>query len=74
MEEDVQQHPVVEADANPAPAVDLGAVSLIVEALLLASDGPLSMEQLMRHVGSEDRKSTRLNSSHQSTSRMPSSA
>lgn len=53
MEEDVQQHPVVEADANPAPAVDLGAVSLIIEALLLASDGPLSMEQLMRHVGSE---------------------
>ncbi|MDH4458126.1 MAG: SMC-Scp complex subunit ScpB [Nevskia sp.] len=53
MEEDVQDNPIAEADANPAPAVDLAAISLIIEALLLASDGPLSMEQLVRFVGSE---------------------
>lgn len=45
----------VTAAAAPEAAVtvDLTAVSLIVEALLLASDGPLSMDMLMRHVGSE---------------------
>lgn len=53
MEEDVQDKPIADADANPAPAVDLAAISLIIEALLLASDGPLSMEQLVRFVGSE---------------------
>ncbi|MCX7062078.1 MAG: SMC-Scp complex subunit ScpB [Gammaproteobacteria bacterium] len=53
VEEDVQDNPIAEADANPAPAVDLAAISLIIEALLLASDGPLSMEQLVRFVGSE---------------------
>ncbi len=53
MEEDLQDKPIAEADANPAPAVDLAAISLIIEALLLASDGPLSMEQLVRFVGSE---------------------
>ncbi|MGQ3058397.1 MAG: SMC-Scp complex subunit ScpB, partial [Nevskia sp.] len=53
MEEDVQDNPIADADANPAPAVDLAAISLIIEALLLASDGPLSMEQLVRFVGSE---------------------
>lgn len=53
MEEDLQDNPIAEADANPAPAVDLAAISLIIEALLLASDGPLSMEQLVRFVGSE---------------------
>jgi len=53
VEEDVQENPIAEPDANPAPAVDLGSVSLIIEALLLASDGPLSMEQLVRYVGSE---------------------
>ena len=53
MEEDVQDTPIAEPDANPAPAVDLAAISLIIEALLLASDGPLSMEQLVRFVGSE---------------------
>lgn len=53
MEEDAQDKPIADADANPAPAVDLAAISLIIEALLLASDGPLSMEQLVRFVGSE---------------------
>lgn len=53
MEEDLQDNSIAEADANPAPAVDLAAISLIIEALLLASDGPLSMEQLVRFVGSE---------------------
>lgn len=53
VEEDLQAPPIAEADANPAPAVDLAAISLIIEALLLASDGPLSMEQLLRFVGSE---------------------
>ena len=53
MEEDVQDNPIAEPDANPEPAVDLAAISLIIEALLLASDGPLSMEQLVRFVGSE---------------------
>lgn len=53
VEEDLQDKPIAEADANPAPAVDLAAISLIIEALLLASDGPLSMEQLVRYVGSE---------------------
>jgi len=53
VEEDVQDKPIADADANPAPAVDLAAISLIIEALLLASDGPLSMEQLVRFVGSE---------------------
>jgi segregation and condensation protein B len=53
VEEDLQDKPIAEADANPAPAVDLAAISLIIEALLLASDGPLSMEQLVRFVGSE---------------------
>lgn len=53
MEEDVQDKPIADADANPAQAVDLAAISLIIEALLLASDGPLSMEQLVRFVGSE---------------------
>lgn len=53
MEEDVQDNPIADADANHAPAVDLAAISLIIEALLLASDGPLSMEQLVRFVGSE---------------------
>jgi segregation and condensation protein B len=43
----------IETAAAPVPAVDLTAISLIVEALLLASDGPLSMEQLVRHVGVE---------------------
>jgi segregation and condensation protein B len=53
VEEDVQDNPIADADANHAPAVDLAAISLIIEALLLASDGPLSMEQLVRFVGSE---------------------
>ena len=44
---------MAEVQQDTAPAVDLGAVSLIIEALLLASDGPLSMEQLVRYVGSE---------------------
>nr|WP_275949532.1 SMC-Scp complex subunit ScpB [Nevskia ramosa] len=44
---------MVETSADTSPAVDLGAVSLIIEALLLASDGALSMDQLVRFVGSE---------------------
>ena len=44
---------MVEASTDNSPAVDLGAVSLIIEALLLASDGALSMDQLVRFVGSE---------------------
>lgn len=44
---------MVEASTDTSPAVDLGAVSLIIEALLLASDGALSMDQLVRFVGSE---------------------
>lgn len=35
------------------PAVDLGAVALILEALLLAAEAPLSMDQLVKLVGSE---------------------
>lgn len=53
MEDEVQETPIAEPESNPVPAVDLAAVSLIIEALLLASDGPLSMEQLVRYVGSE---------------------
>lgn len=53
MDEDVQENPVAELQQDTAPAVDLGAVSLIIEALLLAADGPLSMDQLVRFVGSE---------------------
>ena len=49
----MQENPIAEPESAPAPAVDLGSVSLIIEALLLASDGPLSMEQLVRYVGSE---------------------
>ena len=57
----------------------------IVEALLFASERPLADEDFRFHLGKEaqldvilaelaDRKSTRLNSSHVSESRMPSSA
>ena len=57
MNEDEQPPPVespaAESSAAESPAVDLGAVSLIIEALLLASDGALSMDQLVRFVGSE---------------------
>lgn len=53
MDEDLQENPVAELQQDAAPAVDLGAVSLIIEALLLASDGPLSMDQLVRFVGVE---------------------
>ncbi|WP_293388035.1 SMC-Scp complex subunit ScpB [Nevskia sp.] len=53
MNEEEQENPMVEASAETSPAVDLGAVSLIIEALLLASDGALSMDQLVRFVGSE---------------------
>ncbi|WP_295687457.1 SMC-Scp complex subunit ScpB [uncultured Nevskia sp.] len=53
MNEEEQENPMVEASTDNSPAVDLGAVSLIIEALLLASDGALSMDQLVRFVGSE---------------------
>jgi len=53
VEDEVQETPIAEPESSPVPAVDLAAVSLIIEALLLASDGPLSMEQLVRYVGSE---------------------
>jgi len=53
VEDEVQETPIAELESNPVPTVDLAAVSLIIEALLLASDGPLSMEQLVRYVGSE---------------------
>ncbi|WP_428385032.1 SMC-Scp complex subunit ScpB [Nevskia ramosa] len=53
MNEEEQENPMVETSADTSPAVDLGAVSLIIEALLLASDGALSMDQLVRFVGSE---------------------
>lgn len=53
MDEDLQENPLAEVPPDAAPAVDLGAVSLIIEALLLAADGPLSMDQLVRFVGSE---------------------
>lgn len=53
MNENEQENPAAETSAESAAAVDLGAVSLIIEALLLASDGALSMDQLVRFVGSE---------------------
>ncbi|WP_022975602.1 SMC-Scp complex subunit ScpB [Nevskia ramosa] len=53
MNEEEQENRMVETSADTSPAVDLGAVSLIIEALLLASDGALSMDQLVRFVGSE---------------------
>ncbi|MDB5985614.1 MAG: scpB [Nevskia sp.] len=39
--------------ALPAPGVDLDAAARIVEALLLAADGPLSLDALQRLVGVE---------------------
>ena len=48
----------------------------LLEAFLLASGKPQSLERLFElfEEGERDRKSTRLNSSHNSPSRMPSSA
>ena len=50
---DAQALAIPEAAATVVPAVDLGGVALILEALLLAADGPLSIEQLVKLVGSE---------------------
>ncbi|WP_293000617.1 SMC-Scp complex subunit ScpB [Nevskia sp.] len=50
---DADDLPAAATEGESAPVVDLSAVSLILEALLLASDGPLSMDQLVRLVGSE---------------------
>ncbi|GAC1631404.1 MAG: hypothetical protein NVS9B10_24800 [Nevskia sp.] len=53
MEEEVIEVPVTAALPAELPAVDLGGIALILEALLLAADGPLSIEQLVKLVGSE---------------------
>jgi segregation and condensation protein B len=49
----VKAQPVVVAVPVIEPAVDLSQVALIIEALLLASDGPLAMDQLVKLVGVE---------------------
>lgn len=53
MEEDVVESALpVEASAEAA-VVDLGGIALILEALLLASEAPLSLDQLVKLVGVE---------------------
>ena len=54
----------------------LTAVAAVVEKLARAfmDDGKLSIDEINAAFSSVDRKSTRLNSSHMSESRMPSSA
>lgn len=53
MEEDVVESSLPVEAAADAPAVDLGGIALILEALLLASDAPLSLDQLVKLVGLE---------------------
>ncbi len=50
-----ETQPAIEAieEAGDGPAVDLGGVATILEALLLAAEGPLSMDALHKLVGME---------------------
>lgn len=53
MEEETQALVLSEDAASETPAVDLAQIALIFEALLLAADGPLSLDQLNKLVGVE---------------------
>ena len=53
MEEDVVESALPVEAAAEAAVVDLGSIALILEALLLASEAPLSLDQLVKLVGVE---------------------
>lgn len=53
VEEETQALVLSEDAASETPAVDLAQIALIFEALLLAADGPLSLDQLNKLVGVE---------------------
>lgn len=53
VEEDVVEPSLPVEATGEASAVDLGGIALILEALLLASDAPLSLDQLVKLVGTD---------------------
>ncbi len=53
MEQEAQENQLIEATTEIMAPVDLTRIALILEALLLATDGPLSLDALVKLVGVE---------------------
>ena len=66
--------PSVEGEPAPGAPFGPGPRAALDEALAIAADLGLAVHNDHGYIGWADRKSTRLNSSHESESRMPSSA